>query len=253
MAVPLHMGWRHVLFANWPVSPALVAAHLPDSLDVDTFDGEAWLSVVPFTNVDVRPTWWPAGWGLPLPELNLRTYVTHDGIDGVYFFSLDAQGIVGVVGARLFHHLPYYYARIDLQVVEAGTKEEVPAIEAEAGAREEVPADGAAVRFESQRLHPGARPVHYRASYGPTGERFRAEPDSLDEFLTERYRYYTESQDGVLRYASIDHEPWPLYQATVEESENTLFAANGFVRPESEPVLRYSPGVDTRASSSRRA
>jgi len=245
MAVPLHMGWRHVLFANWPVSPALVAAHLPDCLEVDTFDGDAWLSVVPFTNVDVRPTWWPAGWGLPLPELNLRTYVTHDGIDGVYFFSLDAQGIVGVLGARLFHHLPYYYARIDLEVAESGVESG-----AESGA-EEGAGTASAVRFESRRLHPGARPVHYRATYGPTGERFRAESDSLDAFLTERYRYYTESQDGVLRYASIDHEPWPLYEATVAESENTLFAANGFDNPRGDPVVYYSPGIDVTAERLR--
>jgi len=247
MPVPLHMGWRHVLFANWPVSPALVAAHLPDRLDVDTFDGDAWLSVVPFTNVDVRPTWWPAGWGLPLPELNLRTYVTHDGIDGVYFFSLDAQGVLGVVGARLFHHLPYYYARIDLEVVGSGVVSGV------GSGAEEGAGTGPTIRFESRRLHPGARPVHYRATYGPTGERFYAEPGSLDAFLTERYRYYTESQDGVRRYASIDHEPWPLYEATVEEAENTLFVANGFARPDGEPVLRYSPGVDTTASPSRLA
>lgn len=55
--------------------------------------------------MDVRPTWIPEGWGFRLPELNLRTYVTHDGHNGVYFFSLDAQGIFGV-GARRFDHLP---------------------------------------------------------------------------------------------------------------------------------------------------
>mgnify|MGYP006290074107 CR=1 FL=1 len=228
MPVPLHMGWRHVLFANWPVDPGLVAAHLPPALDVDTYDGDAWLSVVPFTNVDVRPTWWPAGWGLPLPELNLRTYVTHEGMKGVYFFSLDAQGVIGVAGARLFHHLPYYYARISLKTV------------------------GDTIRFDSRRRHPGARPVHYRATYEPTGEPLTAEPGSLDAFLTERYRYYTEAPDGYIRYAAIEHEPWPLADATLDEAENTLFAANGFDRPDADPVLRYSPGVDTRASPSRR-
>ena len=106
MVTALHMGWRHVLFANWPIDPEILDAHLPSALSVDTYDGDAWLSVVPFTNVDVRPTWVPEGWGFPLPELNLRTYVTHDGHNGVYFFSLDSQGIFGVVGARLFHHLP---------------------------------------------------------------------------------------------------------------------------------------------------
>mgnify|MGYP000338354042 CR=1 FL=1 len=229
MAVPLHMGWRHVLFANWPVSPALVAAHLPDCLEVDTFDGDAWLSVVPFTNVDVRPTWWPAGWGLPLPELNLRTYVTHDGIDGVYFFSLDAQGIVGVLGARLFHHLPYYYARISLSWT-----------------------DGR-VQFSSRRKHPGARPAHYEATYWPTGEPFSAPEDPLGEFLVERYRFYTEAPDGTLRYTDVSHDPWTLYPATADVETDTLCSADGFDRPERDPVYFYSPGLDVVAEPSRPA
>ena len=228
MVTSLHMGWRHVLFANWPVDPAILGPHLPSALKTDTFDGDAWLSVVPFTNVDVRPAWAPKGWGVALPELNLRTYVTHEGTSGVYFFSLDAQGILGVLGARVFHHLPYFYARITLDV------------------------DGGRVQFESERVHPGARPATFSASYPTTGERFDVEPDSLATFLTERYRYYTESSKGSLRYADIDHEPWPLQAVEPKIGANGLFAANGFAQPEREPIHFYSPGVSTIASRSYR-
>ncbi len=228
MVIPLHMEWQDVLFANWPVEPELVDAHLPSALTVDTYDGKAWLSVVPFTNLDVRPTWAPEGWGIPLPELNLRTYVTHEGHDGVYFFSLDAQGVLSVIGARLVHHLPYYYARISLT------------------------RDDGTVRFTSRRLHPGARPVHFEAAYGPAGTTLDVAQDSLAAFLTARNRYYTEAQDGSLRYASIDHEPWPLYEADVAIETNTLFEANGFSHPETASVHYYSPGVTTVASPNRR-
>lgn len=224
----LHMGWEHVLFANWPVDPDAVAPHLPDDLSLDTHDGRAWLSVVPFTNVDVRPAWLPVGWGFALPELNLRTYVTHEEGPGVYFFNLDAHGILGVVGARLFHHLPYYYARMDLR---------------ERAGR---------IDFESRRRHPGARPVHFRATYEPIGEAFRSEPGSVEAFLTERDRYYTQSLDGALRYATVEHERWPLYRAKATFAENDLFAANGFDHPDSEPVFLYSPRVTTQASRSFR-
>lgn len=223
------MSWRHILFANWPVAPDVVNAAIPDGLTIDTFDGDAWLSVVPFTNVDVRPQIFPAGTGLPLPELNLRTYVTYGDTPGVYFFSLDAQGIAAVLGARFFHHLPYYYASIDL-VQE----------------RDEI-------RFTSRRRHPGARPVHFEATYRPTGSSFSAEPATLPWFLTERYRYYTEAPDGTIRHAEIQHDPWPLYDVDVDIQKNTLFRANGFEIPESEPVHFYSPGVDTIASKSKRS
>ncbi|WP_201741154.1 YqjF family protein [Salinigranum halophilum] len=227
--VPLAMGWRHLLFANYPVPPETVAAHLPDALTVDTFDGDAWLSVVPFTNVDVRPKGLPASVGVDLPELNLRTYVTCGGEPGVYFFSLDAQGLLSVLGARLFHRLPYYYARVSLT------------------------SDGdGGVRFESRRLHPGDRPAHYTATYRPSGPAFESSEDPRAAFLTERYRFYTQGADGAVRYANVDHEPWTLYPATATEETNTLFAADGFAHPTSEPTYYYSRGVDVHASRSRR-
>ncbi|MEA5408247.1 DUF2071 domain-containing protein [Haloarculaceae archaeon H-GB2-1] len=81
-------------------------------------------------------------------------------------------------------------------------------------------------------------------------EEFRADADSLESFLTERYRYYAEGRHGELRYANIDHDPWPLYSADVTVHENSLFSANGFDHPETGPTFYYSPGVDTRASRS---
>jgi hypothetical protein len=227
--LPLAMGWRHLLFANYPIDPDTVDAHLPDGLAVDTVDGDAWLSVVPFTNVDVRPRGLPAAVGLDLPELNLRTYVTCDGEPGVYFFSLDAQGLLSVIGARLFHHLPYYYARVSL------TSD-----------------GGGGVRFESRRLQPGDRPVRYAATYRPDGPAFESTEEPLAAFLTERYRFYTQGLDGSVHYANVSHEPWTLYPATMSVEAETLFAANGFDRPGSDPVCYYSPGVDVHASRSHR-
>lgn len=228
MVLPLAMGWRHLLFQNWPVDPDVMDAHLPDGLTADTHDGAAWLSVIPFTNVAVRPRGLPARLGVRLPELNLRTYVTRDGVPSVYFFSLDAEGVAAVVGARLFHHLPYYYARIDLA------------------------ADDDGVAFESRRLHPGERPAHYTARYRPTGEGFAAPDDPLAAFLVERYRFYTQAHDGSLRFTDVSHDPWTLYPATADVETNTLLSAHGFATPDADPVCYYAPGVDVTASRSKR-
>jgi hypothetical protein len=255
----LHMGWRHLLFANWPVSPEIVRPQIPDALAVDTYDATAWLSIVPYVNVDVRPHRVPRGLGFRLPELNLRTYVVPDDEasgeaptadetaadettterkPGVYFFSLDAGGLpgiglAGVLGARLFHHLPYYYGDVDLCASDRAGSEDTR------------------VRFESQRRHPGARPVRFSATYSPAGGTFEADPDSLAEFLTERYRFYTEAPSGALRYADVHHERWPLADADAEIRANTLFRANGFDHPEGDPYCLYSPGVDVLTSRSR--
>ncbi|MFB6296064.1 MAG: YqjF family protein [Halobacteriales archaeon] len=228
MVVSLEMGWRHLLFENWPVDPDVMDAHLPDDLAPDTHDGSAWLSIVPFTNVAVRPKGLPERLGLCLPELNLRTYVTREGVPSVYFFSLDAQGIAAVLGARVFHHLPYYYARISLDRV-----------------------DGR-IAFSSRRHHPGARPARYRGAYWPTGEPFAAPEDPFAAFLVERYRFYTQAQDGSIRYTDVEHDPWTLYPAAADVTENTLCSAHGFARPEADPVYYYSPGLDVVASRSKR-
>jgi len=228
MVVPLQMRWRHLLFQNWPVDPALLDAHLPDALTVDEFDGDAWLSVVPFVNLAVRPKGLPASLGVRLPELNLRTYVIHDGTPGVYFFNLDAEGIASVIGARLTHHLPYYYAHIDIEWT-----------------------DGR-VTFESHRRHPGARPASYAASYWPVDEPFDAPADPLGEFLVERYRLYTQDQSGAVRYTAVNHEPWTLYPAEAEVTTNTLLEAEGFAVPDADPSYFYSPGLDVTASPSKR-
>lgn len=228
MVLPLAFEWRNVLFANWAVPEEIVAARLPDWLSVDTYDGNGWLSIVPFSNVDTRPRRLPAELGMTLPELNLRTYVTCDGEPGVYFFSLDTESLLAVLGARLTHRLPYYYARMNMQ------------------------ADGRQVAFTSRRRHPGAQPAQFEATYRPTGQSVEAEPDSRAEFLTERRRLYTQAQDGTIRYTDVHHERWPLYSAELSISENTLFKANRFDPPDGDPVLYYSPGVDVVTARSKR-
>lgn len=228
MGLPLEMGWRHLLFENWPVDTGVMDAHLPDELEPDVYDGSAWLSIVPFTNVAVRPTGVPEALGFRLPELNVRTYVTLDGVPSVYFFSLDAQGVASVLGGRLFHHLPYYYARISLEWT-----------------------DGR-VAFSSRRRHPGARPARYEATYRPTGDPFEAPADPFGAFLAERYRFYTCGLDGSLRYTAVEHDPWTLYPAAAEVETNTMLSTHGFATPDAEPVYYYSPEVDVVAARSTR-
>ncbi|MFC7133466.1 MULTISPECIES: YqjF family protein [Salinibaculum] len=220
------MEWRDVLFASYPVDPAVVRPHVPERFELDTFEGDAYLSVVPFVIADIRPKGLPAALGLTTPELNLRTYVTCDGAPGVYFFNLDADDVLGVLGARLFNQLPYYFADMEYD-------------------------PGPPIRFESRRTTPGARPCRFAGTYGPDGDPFQPEPGTREHFLTERYRYFTETGNGTVRYADIEHEPWTLSPATWDVRENTIFAANGFDEPDADPVLSYSRGVTVSASTSK--
>lgn len=221
------MRWRDVLVASWSVDPAAVERRLPEGLDVDTYDGRAWLSAVPFVMAAVRPSGLPARIGFTFGELNLRTYVTREGERGIYFFNLDANDRIGVAFARTLFKLPYYSASMHVERT------------------------GDSVEFESERTHRGATDLEFDASYGPTEPTSEAEPGSLEAFLLERYRFYADGRNSLYR-GDVDHDPWPLATAEATFRRNDLFAANDFDEPDGSPHLLYSPGVDVTASWIRR-
>ena len=227
----LSMRWEDLLFAHWDVEPDVVDARLPDALDVDTYDGRAWLGVVPFVMRNIRPRFAPRCVGLDFAELNLRTYVRLNDEPGVYFFSLDADDALGVAGARLTYDLPYYRAKTDVETTGAG--------------------DDRRVRFRSSRAHPRAVSAEFDATYRPTGDAFVAGRGSLAEFLTERYSFFVAGGDRVVR-GDISHPRWRLRDATAEFRTNTVFGANGFDTPDGDPHLLYGEGIDVTASVPRR-
>ena len=215
MRALLSMTWRDLLFAHWRVDPDAVRRRLPADVDVDTYDGDAYLGVVAFVMEDIGPRGLP--FGLSFGELNLRTYVTVDGQPGVYFFNLDADDRLGVAVARTLFRLPYYRASMTVDATGEGERREVT--------------------FRSRRRTPGAAPVRFDATYAPTGPFATLEPGSIEAFLTERYRFFTTDDCGRRYRGDVDHEPWSLAPARVDIRDNTLFRANGFRPPDEKPAL----------------
>ncbi len=172
--------WHDLLFAHWPVEPQLVQATLPPGLEVDTFEGRAWIAVVPFQMSGIRARWTPAlPWISAFLELNVRTYVKRAGRGGVWFYSLDAERLPAVWTARRWFHLPYFHARMSLAH------------------------DGEAVEYASERTHRGAAPAGLRARYEPVGDPFSAPAGSLEHWLTERYCLYAPGSRGTILRGEI--------------------------------------------------
>src|SRR5437870_3076049 len=97
----MRQSWRHLLFLHWEVAPEELRPHLPPGLELDLYEGKAYLGLILFTMTGVRAEGAPA---IPLlsrfHETNLRTYVHAAGRDpGVWFFSLDAANAAAVVAA----------------------------------------------------------------------------------------------------------------------------------------------------------
>ena len=106
----MYQRWDDLLFLHWSYNPLAIQRTLPRGLTVDTFEGKAYIGIVPFFMRGVRPSFCPRLPGLSdFLELNVRTYVfDEDGIPGVWFYSLDANQWLAVRAARRFFFLPYF-------------------------------------------------------------------------------------------------------------------------------------------------
>ena len=117
-ARPWVMGqtWRRLLFLHWPVAAERLRPLVPTALELEEWDGSAWLGITPFRVEGLR-----ARGLLPLPllssfdEINCRTYVRRGDRAGIWFFSLDASSRLAVEAARRTYRLPYRYARHPLE------------------------------------------------------------------------------------------------------------------------------------------
>ncbi|MGH9901138.1 MAG: YqjF family protein [Pyrinomonadaceae bacterium] len=215
----MRQNWGKLLFMHWPIPAASLRPLIPARLSIDTFEGRAWVGVVPFTMWGVRPSFTPPAPGLSaLHELNVRTYVHLDGVPGVWFFSLDANSAPAVWGARTFFHLPYFNARISLRQ------------------------EGQNIFYDSHRTHGGAPPADFSASWTFGEPLTGAEPGSLVFFLTERYCLYAARRDRLYR-CRIFHPPWPLRRAEVSSFRSTMVESHGLPTPPGEPLLHYAEAL----------
>lgn len=214
-------SWEHLLFAHWPIDTDALRPLIPPDLPIDTFDGQAWLGVVPFEmrNVHFRGIS-PAPLLSAFPELNVRTYVTLDEKPGVWFFSLDAANLPAVQFARRVYHLPYFMATMRVQV------------------------SGGTVNYRSARH---ARPAEFRGSYRPVSEVYTSQPGTLEYWLTERYYLYAADRRGRLYRGAIQHAPWPLQRAEASIEQETTALSHGLRLPDVPPLLHYAHHIDVLA------
>jgi uncharacterized protein YqjF (DUF2071 family) len=210
-------NWGKLLFMHWPVSEELLRPLIPESLTIDTFDGTAWIAMTPFTLWDVRLSYTPSmPWISDFHELNVRTYVHFNGVPGVWFFSLDTNSRITVMGARALFHLPYFNARIDLEE------------------------SGGTIYYDLKRR--GGPEARFSGLWRAGESLPEAEPGTLEFFLVERYCLY--STDGEKLYrCRIHHRPWQLQKSELLSYQSTMIESHGLSAPEGDPLLHYAEAI----------
>jgi uncharacterized protein YqjF (DUF2071 family) len=223
--------WELLSFLHWPYEPDVIERVLPHGLEPDTFDGQAWIGIIPF-RLTVRIPGLPAApWASRFSEVNVRTYVRGpDGDRGIWFLSLDAARLGAVVVARRTYRIPYMWSATTLAE------------------------RGSLIRYRVRRRWPKTP-----ADLDVTVERQDrvGELSELERFLTCRWRLYSPRPLGLpaarIRFSStdVDHLPWPLHRARVTALDERLVRATGLPAPTGEPLAHHSPGVAVRFAARR--
>lgn len=216
--------WESLTFLHWSYDAQTVRALLPKALvrsgvELDVFDGRAWVGLVPFVVSGVRLPGTPAlPWLSRFPETNVRTYLRgHDGQPAVWFFTLEADRLAAVLAARSGFGLLYRWAQ--MSVAES--------------------ADGVHYRSSRHRLY-GRGDADILVSPGNA-----VKAGSLAEFLTARFRLYSTFGSRVA-YANIEHAAWPLQEARAIRIEQNLFENSGVPHPVGDPVVQFARSLDVR-------
>jgi len=219
----MYQQWRRLTFVHWRYPASVVQPLLPPGLRVETFDGDAWVSLVPFLMRGVRPPGVPPlPWLSEFPETNVRTYVEGpDGRTGIWFMSLDAARLPAVLAGRAGYGLPYCWSAMAVQ-----------------------PSPGR-LRYRCRRRWPGPAGARCDAEVQLGTPFADDELGPLDHFLTARFRLYSVLA-GRLVAADAEHPPWSLVRARLDSLEEDLVRAAGLPPPSGEPLLHASSGVQVR-------
>ncbi len=214
-----YQRWRDLSFLHWSLDPGMLREWIPSPLEIDTWNGLAWIGVVPFRMEGIRP-WWspPLPYLCAFPETNLRTYVHFDGVPGVWFFSLEASRLIAVLAARIGWGLNYRWAAMEVTKADRSCT------------------------YRSRRILEPRIETSVDTRFDPD-QLFHARQETFEHFLCERYFLYTLRSGRRIFRGQVYHEPYPLHpaEATVEKQTLTHFFPCKLKAP--EHVL-FSHGVD---------
>jgi uncharacterized protein YqjF (DUF2071 family) len=232
--------WLDVIFVHFRISPERLALLVP--LPLDLHQGDAYVSLVAFTQSNLRPSFGgriAALLASPLARhefLNVRTYVRcGDGAgagagasaSGIFFMTeWIPNRLAALVGPRTYG-LPYRLGRLSYR-----------------GMRREIEAAGRGLTIAVRGM--SASPMQLAAPAAGRRERMGEAPmprETFDEFLLERYTAFT-SRNGIVRRFDVEHVPWPQRRVEVDLIDTSLLALSGPWLEDAELVAaHYSPGV----------
>lgn len=206
----LYQEWNEVIFLHWEVSMEILQNLVPPQLQIDTFEGKPWVSLVAFSTEKVRPKGLP-----PFPpvsnfdEINIRTYIFSGERKGIYFLSMEAAKLTSVKFTKWATELPYITSEM-----ERGS-----------------------THFEATNKNMQSE---FRMEY-KVGEKKEVKPQ-LEQWLTERYVLFQDGREHIVEFEVL-HKEWPLHEIAIEKLSVNYPPFSELLKK--APVLpSYAPGVE---------
>lgn len=214
---------RDMLFINYAVAPERVRPLIPKELELETVTTGghtvAFVSVVPFKNVDIRSSVIPIP-GLSFEQINYRTYVSTGEGPAVYFFDMRVDSRM-IAGASTIINLPVSYESIDIVTTPA---------HAEPGAidKEATDLDRRIVRYEVRSS--GAQGLTADVLIGGREPIIGSKDEAIPvEFITERPIGYVSAAAGGILKIAVEHARLDALLARAESVRAPLLESLGIL------------------------
>lgn len=214
----LFQKWEDICFFHWPIDPKIVEQSIPTSLQLDLFNGTAWISVVLFKVKENRLRNVPS---IPfvnsLLQVNVRTYVEERGRKGVYFLSVDMNNTLLAKLNSIGNYLPSRYATMKMYKSNKNITISSYYIS----------------KFKNESID---------ISISTSDEKI--EKNSLDCWLLERYHCWSITKMDKLIRTDIKHVPWELRKCNATINQNTMCPTLMDHVLTDTPVVHYSKAKD---------
>lgn len=208
-----YQEWNDAIFLHYQVDLNVLKKFVPTELEIDLFEGVAWVSIVAFTMEKIRPKYLPAFPPVSnFDEINIRTYVKSNGKTGVYFLSIEGGKQISCNIAKGISELPYRYSTIH-------RKNDT---------------------YKSHNTLYGDR-LHIAYTVGDSNKN----KSNLDRWLTERYALFQDAGEAINEF-EIHHVEWPINEIEIHQLEVDYSRFDPLI-PTHPNLTQYSRGVQVLA------
>jgi len=208
-----YQEWNNAVFMHWEVPYEDLKSLVPSGLEIDSFEGKCWVSIVAFTMERIRPAYLPSFSPISnFDEINVRTYVRKNGKPGVYFINIEAGKYVSAFLSKMMSGLPYEKSEIS-----RGNN-----------------------FYSSYNANKGFR-LDLEYEVGPR----ITKKTPLMIWLTERYSLFLENEGEIYGY-EIQHPEWELNDMKIKNLD-LYYSIGNLVFDNTPDLYQYSPGVKVLA------